>query len=271
MPFRPERWRPTTIERFIGNRPTSTEVLIVDTDCGEGFLKALGNATGPHALACELIGSLAADWLGLPKLDFALVSVSEEDELRFASGHLVLPGPAFISKRANGYSWGGDDASLERVSNREDLTRLPIFDTWVRNCDRQSRANGRIRENLDNVFFTAETGGRLQLVAMDHTHVFTCGRDLSARLSHIDIVKDQSRYGLFPAFEAHWNLISASDALGRLVALDRQTITGFVEVVPREWQVDDSARRALVEFLVNRAHWLGSQNAASWMTGAEAE
>jgi hypothetical protein len=31
----------------------------VDTDLGEGYIKALGNPEGPHILACELIGSHA--------------------------------------------------------------------------------------------------------------------------------------------------------------------------------------------------------------------
>jgi hypothetical protein len=127
MPFNPQRWTPTTIERFIGSRPTGASIVIVDTDCGEGYLKGLGNESGPHALACELVGSLAADWIGLPTFDFAIIEVDDVDELQLAKGGLVQPGPAFISRRAPGFPWGGDSETLNRLSNRSDLTRLVIF------------------------------------------------------------------------------------------------------------------------------------------------
>ena len=61
-------WRPTTIRRFIESIPTSTNVTRVDTDAGEGFLKPLGNPEGPQVLACDLVGTLLAEWLGLPTL-----------------------------------------------------------------------------------------------------------------------------------------------------------------------------------------------------------
>jgi hypothetical protein len=44
----------------------------VETDAGEGFLKAMGNPESPHVLACELVGTLLAEWLGLPTLEARL-------------------------------------------------------------------------------------------------------------------------------------------------------------------------------------------------------
>ena len=72
-------WQPQTILRFIQSIPTSTNVVRVDTDAGEGFLKALCNPEGPHVLACELVGTLLAEWLGLPTLEHALVWVRSEE------------------------------------------------------------------------------------------------------------------------------------------------------------------------------------------------
>jgi hypothetical protein len=268
MPFHPPGWRPTTIERFIGSRPTGASVVIVDTDCGEGYLKGLGNESGPHALACELVGSLAADWIGLPTLDFGIIEVDEVDELPLAKGGFVQPGPAFISRRALGFSWGGDSETLDRLKNRSDLTKLVIFDTWVRNCDRRSEYGGRIRQNRDNVFIVrSDAGADLSVTAMDHTHAFTCGRDLTIRISTIDAVQDQSRYGLFPEFEVHWDLASAGDTLKRLSSLERETARTFVDCVPPSWEVGPAIREAWLEFLVARAHWLGLRNGADWMSG----
>lgn len=59
-------WKPQTILRYVESIPTSTRVVRVETDQGEGFLKALGNPEGPHVLACELVGTLLAEWMGIP-------------------------------------------------------------------------------------------------------------------------------------------------------------------------------------------------------------
>jgi hypothetical protein len=37
------QWQPLAIRRFIQGLGTSTQVLRVETDAGEGFLKALGS------------------------------------------------------------------------------------------------------------------------------------------------------------------------------------------------------------------------------------
>jgi hypothetical protein len=59
-------WHPQTIKRFVESVPSSTSVVRVETDAGEGFLKAMGNPEGEHVLACELVGTFLAEWLGLP-------------------------------------------------------------------------------------------------------------------------------------------------------------------------------------------------------------
>src|SRR5580658_10417394 len=95
------RWHPRTIRRFIRSIPTSTNVLQVDTDVGEGYLKAMGNPEGPHVLACELVGTILAEWLGIPTLEHALIQVTPDDELPFAKGGAATPGMAFITRSAN--------------------------------------------------------------------------------------------------------------------------------------------------------------------------
>lgn len=57
-----DAWHPTIVRRFIESYPTSTNVARVDTDAGEGFLKPMGNPEGPHVLACELVGTMLAQW-----------------------------------------------------------------------------------------------------------------------------------------------------------------------------------------------------------------
>lgn len=52
-----ESFRPTEVTQFVGNRDSGASTLIVGTDAGLGYLKALGNPDGPHALAKDLLGT----------------------------------------------------------------------------------------------------------------------------------------------------------------------------------------------------------------------
>jgi len=46
------------------------------------------------------------------------------------------------------------------------------------------------------------TGAGLVLKAIDHTHAFTCGRELTRRISNLDEVRDSTVFGRFPEFES---------------------------------------------------------------------
>lgn len=56
MSTAPEPWQPTTIKRILlPARDTASQVVVVETDQGNGYLKALGNRAGTHSLAVELV------------------------------------------------------------------------------------------------------------------------------------------------------------------------------------------------------------------------
>ena len=77
--------------------------MLVRTDAGDGYLKAMGNPAGEHALACELVGTQLAAWFGLPVFDFAIIQVTAADELPFAKGGFACPDlhSSLGPKRAN--------------------------------------------------------------------------------------------------------------------------------------------------------------------------
>src|ERR1041384_1935089 len=79
-------WQPTEITGFVDHFDTACSVLLVDTDAGRGYLKAMGNLAGNHALACEWLGTSFAQMLGLPTFHMALVEVRADDVLHFARG-----------------------------------------------------------------------------------------------------------------------------------------------------------------------------------------
>jgi hypothetical protein len=252
----PVGWQPTEILRFIRNFDTGAGAVLVLTDAGEGYLKATGNPAGEHCLACEWVATHLARWFKLPTFDFALIEVNDLDEIPFFRGGNARPGPAFITRKEMGEPWSGKGSQLNRLINPQDISRLVVFDTWVLNCDRHAPI-GQRKPNFNNVFLSEEApNGYLLLKSMDHTHAFSCGRDLALRIAHLDRIRDPNAYGLFPAFLARLDRDAFHKALDDLAQLPRQFVEEIIRSVPREWDVLPSARGALTELIVQRALYL---------------
>lgn len=251
-------WKPRTIIRFVQAYASGTAVVRVETDRGEGYLKALGNPVGPHALACELVGTQLARWFKLPVFDFALINVAPDDEVPFHDGTMAAPGPAFITRFEAGLPWGGSKRELEKIANRADIARMVVFDTWTQNCDRHAPAHVQRRPNRDNVYFSRKgaSGGRFILKAIDHTHCFTCGRELSPRLARIAVVRDAGLYGMFAEFGPLIERADVAQAVADLKTLKQSEVEAMVAGVPAEWEVNDSARRSWTELICRRAEFV---------------
>ncbi len=251
-------WKPTEILRFIRNFDTGTQAALVLTDAGEGYLKAMGNRGGEHCLACEWVATHLARWFKLPTFEFALLEVTDLDEIPLFGGGHAQTGPCFITRAESGEPWGGKGIQLGRLINPLDISRLVVFDTWVLNCDRFS-PNPQRKPNYNNVFLSAEAPeGHLLLKAMDHTHAFACGRDLTPRLANIDQIKEANVFGLFPEFVPRLNQDAFHQALDDLAYIPRQFVEEIVSSVPREWDVSREARSALTELIIRRALFLAT-------------
>ena len=178
-------WKPTTFLRFEEALDTSMGTARIVTDAGHCYVKALGNRQGPHPLACEWVATHLAHWFGLPTFDFGVLQIDAEiDEIPFLRGGTAASGPAFVTRAAAGHTWGGSAEELDCLVNCEAISWLMVFDTWTLNCDRHP-ADLTVRSpNYDNVFLERVSESDpvgFRLIAMDHTHCFTCGRDLGAR------------------------------------------------------------------------------------------
>lgn len=246
-------WSPTEVRMFIKPLDSGAGTVVVETDAGRGYLKVMGNHGGEHVLACELVGTKLAQWFGLSTFDFALIEVTKCDEIPLYRGTLAEAGPAFVTREERGQSWGGSERQLKKVVNRVDISRLVVFDTWIRNRDRRSPDGARV--NLDNVFLSEESPepGMFVLRAMDHTHCFTTDGQLSRRLAQIDAVKDEGVYGLFPEFRRFLDRNVVRQAVAQLRQITRQELQMIVDEIPAVWDVDQAARTALIDFLLQRA------------------
>jgi len=173
-------------------------------------------------------------------------------------GH-AQPGPAFVSREVVGHPWGGTSAELDLITNPDDISRLVVFDTWTANCDRHPPDTTTRKPNRDNVMLQQNPTcpEKLMLIAMDHTHCFTCGHDLTARnLTPIDRIKDSRVYGLFPEFQDRLQRAAIARTVSRLNELNRNDVSSVVNSIPPEWEVDPQAREALGAFILRRARYV---------------
>ena len=256
MPLAPD-WQPTRIRRFIESLGTSTRVMRVETDLGEGFVKALGNPEGPHVLASEWVGSQLAALLGLPTLDFAIIRIDPDVELPMAQAGNAAPGPAFISRLDNGLSWGGAADLLETVANKEAMSGLVVLDTWIRNRDRFCPGSPP-RRNPDNVWLsrTGQRGRRTLLTAIDHTHCFGDGTHLTTALASISTVRDDRIFGLFPEFEPYLDVDAFRRTSARLASVTKAQLEPMIDSIPGEWELPQNIRMAWLEMLTRRASYV---------------
>ncbi len=263
-----QRWNPTKFKRHSRTLGTSMATAQVVTDAGQAYIKVMGNPEGEHALACELVGTMLAGWFGLSTLDHNILHLTDADVFSLGDGRMAKTGPAFATRAITAHQWGGTAKELEAVENTDDITRLVVLDTWLLNPDRHPRtpvqerpAHPAARQrapNRDNVLLTGEGAaeGRLRLVAIDFSHSFTAGREITPRVANIGLVQDEGIYGLFPELKRYVTRELIRAAALRLEEVTAENVRAIVGAIPAEWQVSDKAREAMSQLICRRAIWL---------------
>ena len=253
-----KHWIPTVITGVVRRDiHSSTSPVVVETDAGHGYFKALGNPQGQQVLACEFVGTSLAKLLGIPTFDFCIISLNEVPKVQLADGRFAEPGPGFITKAEQGQAWDGTKKTLEKIGNVEDMTRLVCVDTWTRNQDRffpREDGNKKSRRNIDNVFLSFESKNRLTLKAMDFTHAFTNGGDVNTKIAQH--ARDDQVYGLFPEFRDFLDKETARQLCDKLKTIKNRQIQPIIDHIPREWEINDATRKAWGDFIVSRAVFL---------------
>lgn len=259
-------WQPSYVKRVIKVFETSTYPALVVTDAGTGYVKAIGNPQGPHALVCEYVGTRLAAWLGLPVFDHAIVDL-QAGLIEYPNGERSHGGAAFITRATDGTPWGGGAQELESLTNSSELAGLVLFDMWTRNCDRyRPRADGT-RRNVGNVFFAGADSapGMFRVVAMDHSACFRCDEEIHSRLFNIDKIRDQTLFGLFPEFVPYIAPASVDLFLSRMRQIEKPVIDSIWATVPREWDCNnETTRTTMSNFIVDRGKFIG-QNGRKWI------
>ncbi len=155
----------------------------------------------------------------------------------------------------------GGQRALSNVENIGDIPRLVVFDTWVRNCDRYApnwKPGGEARINPDNLFLSTEGApeGKFFLKAIDHGHIFTCGKPLTPSLAHIENIQDDRLYGLFPFFLGYVTFDEIEQAAEALRDVRSELWADLLRSIPVGWEVSQEAKHAIDRFLLERARFL---------------
>ena len=251
-------WNPTQFLRFEQKYETSTGVARIVTDQGRAYIKAMGNKEGSHVLACEWIGTRLANLIDIPTPDYAIMQVRHYDEIPLGHGRQALPGPAFVSRALEGFSWSGSEKHLTTIENPETITDIVAFDTWIRNFDRYPPKNSGRRPNYDNVFLAKShaDADKLRIVALDYTHCLTGTGELKSDIQNIDNTRDENTYGLFPGFSKFIDLERFKRTVQKISSLEKEVIHNVIAGVPPEWEIGGEIRAGILNFLTRRADFL---------------
>lgn len=243
-------WQPTAVRRVIQALGTSTGVAKVSTDEGIAYLKGIGNPAGLDSLATELVGTELARWIGLQTPDFAIISVNNIDIPLRAGGSLQY-GPMFASRDTVHITYDGDPSKLSRLLDPEAVSRLVVFDSWIRNGDRHHPDENLQIVNRDNLFFSPR-GRDYELIAIDHSHCFVAGT-LADEIGDPEVRDDDGVYGLFPEFRPLISPAAIGRSLHRLSEIDTRVAGEIVGSIPSEWGVTARTRQLWVEVICQRA------------------
>lgn len=259
--FAGKNWQPTAVERVTRVLSSSTRPLIAVTDKGPAIIKYIDKRAGNDALIGELVCGELANMMGLKTPDFAILSIPE-----FVISHeghaLVASGPAFASKWTEATALSPRSTLLQKLRRPDDVAKLVVLDTWIRNKDRfsapSSGANGV--ENYDNVLLKRDKR-MVELLIIDHSHALS-ETTIEDELGQ-PWVDEEAIYGLFEEFEPFLTHKSVNAALTKIVEIDQAWIRQVCASVPRQWGMTDGLADRLSSCLAQRGRKL-----AAWLPAA---
>lgn len=238
---------------------TSTKPVQVHTDDGLCLVKYLGNKQGREALVGELIGTELACNIGLKVPEFAIMDFPLMD-LGMGQNN-PQQGPAFCSRWISDVmTFSPESSLLSNVRRKEDISKVVVLDTWLRNFDRfMSEADGGASsQNLDNLLFGPDKR-KVEMIVIDHTHIIVDGGfddQLGDTEIENEILDEEKIYGLFPQFVPYLNHKDVLEAIHLAAAIDRMAVRDLIGTVPDQWGLITGQRDFLEEFIYVRAQRL---------------
>jgi len=161
--------------------------------------------------------------------------------------------PLFFSAAVEGTPRDETDVFLQRLRDKGAISRLVVFDTWIRNWDRYYDGE----PNSENLLYVQASLHKYNLVPIDHSNCFIGSGDaFPDGAAPIDWVEDGGVYGKFPEFDDFITNDNVRAALAKLAMLDRNFVVEVVNSVPLAWGLGPSAREGLIDFICARATYV---------------
>src|SRR5262249_55680933 len=233
-------WNPTKYRQSI--RPvvnSSSLVIRIQTDDGEAFLKAIhSELICPEVLGCEWLGTHLAKRFGLQTFQISRIPIRGGDNVRLKKQSrtiLAKAGPAIVTKSETGKDIWTTKTIKSEILNPDDVNRLIVFDTWMRNCDRYLGTTGGSRrwDNPRNIFISENPDGTNVLKVIDHGYILTCGHPIDPGLRHKEC--EQKIYGLFPQFVPMISCRRVNEISKELSTVQTSMWDDLLSEIPHQW------------------------------------
>ncbi len=253
MLFCATTFQPTALRREIESYDSSTRPCLVDTNSGQAIVKAANNPAGPSAIVSEIVCAELGKWFGLSIPDFCVLN---EINLQLALGNTgkFFEKPVFASKYQIAETRDVSGKMLEKLENVHDISKLVIFDTWIRNYDRYDAVYQH--KNSDN-YLLKQIGNttKYELIVIDHSHCISLD-SINDVNDWADLTEDETIYGLFPEFRPYITNQHVTSALKKLSELDDIHVEEIVNSIPLRLGINRSSKESLRNFICERAEFL---------------
>lgn len=224
------------------------------TDAGPALVKYMGNSQGNGALIGELIGAELANAIGLTLPDFAIINCPEIELTHI--GVKTVPGPAFCSRWVDeAETLSPNNPLLEKITNPADISKLVVFDIWLRNTDRFDPSN------LDNILLVPDNR-KTKMVIIDHTHICVEG-DITADLTEgtlSTLIEEQEVYDIPEKIHTSLKNEGVIKTIRLIMDIDRPQIEDLIKRIPKEWDITTQERGMLADLILLRGvkliNWL---------------
>ncbi|MGG3936357.1 HipA family kinase [Bacillus stercoris] len=231
-------------EKEMGNGITNP--LLMQTDNDFYIVKVAENDEGPRVLINEYVCYKLAKLLGIPIPEAALINIEADviDITPYLKEKSVKPGIHFGSKFIKKAAVPIHEPLLRLITNTEDVPSIILFDQIIYNNDRT--------QNKGNLMIDLK---EKQLLAIDHSHPFKIGALWDAgQLNKIH----EDGLCLVNEFHGHnykvlLRYVNGNNPfnkiLQKLERISEEDIDWCFEGLPQEWELSDSDKSALKNFI----------------------